>query len=91
MYNGSRLALDEKAGTYFTRLTIAPMKARKRAREKVAHDYENDNRRLVDICRASIVVDDEDALGRVFEQLEAGSNATERFHVVKSKNRSVHI
>ena len=64
----------------YKRLTIAPLKSRKRCGEKANDDYGDDAGRLVDILRASIVVDTE-------EQLIAVAEALGGLKVVRLKNR----
>ena len=64
----------------YKRLTIAPLKSKKRCQEKIKDDYSDEADRLVDILRASIVVDTE-------EQLIAVAKALGGLNVVRLKNR----
>jgi tetratricopeptide (TPR) repeat protein len=64
--------IDEKNA--FTRVTIAAMKGRDRAEEKLREEYDLDASKMVDMVRASIVVDTEDQLKAICDAIE--SNGT---------------
>ena len=66
----------------YTAATLGPLKTRERCAEKAKNEYSGDVRRLVDICRASVVVDTEDQLEAVFRHLLA-----DPARVVRLKNR----
>ena len=67
----------------YTSATMGPLKKRERVVEKVDAEYGGDERRCVDIARATIVVDTERELIAVFEALLGDGSAT----VVRLKNR----
>ena len=66
----------------YTAGTPGPLKTRERCAEKAKNEYDDDFRRLVDVARASIVVDTEDQLEAVFRHLLA-----DPARVVRLKNR----
>ena len=66
----------------YTAATLGPLKTRERCAEKATNEYGGDVRRLVDICRASVVVDTEDQLEAVFRHLLADPAS-----VIRLKNR----
>jgi len=81
---------DGKADDKIMRVhTAAPLKSRKRASEKARDDYENDGRQLVDIVRASIIVDNEDDLEAVVKRLNENyvANECDGVRIVRFKNR----
>ena len=74
-------ATETSPAKYFKTLTVAPLKGRERAMEKIRDDYDGDAARLVDIVRCSVVVETEEALDKVTGSLqEAGM-------IVRLKNR----
>ena len=75
--------LSAGRGVMFTRLTMAPLKGRKRAKEKMYDDYGGNAMRLVDLVRCSIVVDDEASLIAVASQLADALG----IRVLRLKNR----
>jgi len=54
----------------YTSLTVAPLKSKARCIEKAKNEYDGDVSRLIDITRASIVVDNEDQLIAVAKKLQ---------------------
>ena len=64
----------------YKRLTVAPIKSRKRCVEKIKNEYDDEADRLVDIIRASIVVDTEEELMLIAEALR-------KLKIVRLKNR----
>ena len=65
---------------FYTAATLGPLKTEARCAEKAKDDYGGDVRRLIDIARASIVVDNEAQLRAVFDALISPN-------VVRLKNR----
>ena len=90
-HDGNPIVLDPSQPSstgYFRRLTLVPLKSRKRCREKMESDYDCDASRLVDVVRCSIVVDDESQLVAVSDALLRGSVGEHpKFQVVRLKNR----
>ena len=82
-YNNEPLAIDADKGTYFHRLTLAPLKGEARCVEKAVNEYGGDYGKLVDVVRGSIVVDTEDQLEAVAGALTRGRTHSLRgiFHV----------
>ena len=73
---------------FYTAATLGPLKTEARCVEKAKNEYGNDARRLVDIARASIVVDSEEELRSVFDALLAGCDSKGlTWKVVRLKNR----
>jgi tetratricopeptide (TPR) repeat protein len=66
---------------FYTAATLGPLKTEARCAEKAKDDYGGDVLRLIDIARASIVVDNEAQLRAVFDALIDTSD------VVRLKNR----
>ena len=66
---------------FYTAATLGPLKTEARCAEKAKDEYGNDVRRIVDIARASIVVDNEAQLRAVFDALLSTGD------VVRLKNR----
>lgn len=67
-----------------TVLTVAPLKSKGRALEKVFNEYKGDFSQIVDIVRASIVVNSEAALIQVASSL---TKANKHYSCVRLKNR----
>jgi len=65
---------------FYTAATLGPLKTEARCAEKAKDDYGGDVRRLIDIARASIVVDNEAQLRAVFDAISTSD-------VVRLKNR----
>mmetsp|Transcript_22402 Transcript_22402/g.70158 ORF Transcript_22402/g.70158 Transcript_22402/m.70158 type:complete len:371 (-) Transcript_22402:11-1123(-) len=72
--------------------TTVPPKLRERSAQKALNEYDGNVRRLVDVVRASIVVDNEDDLEAVVKRLNENYVANERdgVRVVRFKNRFKH-
>ena len=83
LQNGEYLILDDSKDEpiYFTLLTIAPLKGRKRSKEKVDNEYDGDASRIIDVIRCSIVVETEDDLNKVAKYLQDSGV------IVRLKNR----
>ena len=83
LQNDEYLILDDSKDEpiYFTLLTIAPLKGRKRSKEKVDNEYDGDASRIIDVIRCSIVVETEDDLNKVAKYLQDSGV------IVRLKNR----
>lgn len=82
--NTEKLPLDPKNNVFYKVLTVAPLKGRARALEKIEDDYGDDPSRLTDAVRCTMVVYEEAHLKIVAEALASGGAAHQ---IARLKNR----
>jgi tetratricopeptide (TPR) repeat protein len=87
MHGGARLVLDKDQGSFFTALTVAPLKSKARCYEKVMKEYDNNWHKLVDVVRCSIVCTTEEELEKVAQVLGQTGDSVK---LVRLKNRFKH-
>jgi hypothetical protein len=87
LLNTEKLPLDPKNNVFYKVLTVAPLKGRARALEKIEDDYGDDPSRLTDAVRCTMVVYEEAHLKIVAEALASGEDAHQ---IARLKNRFAH-
>lgn len=68
--------------------SAAPLKGRARAEEKAKNEYDGSGERLLDLVRASFIVDSEEKLNDIFQHLfEAHKSSNTGVEILRFKNR----